>query len=218
MVLGGLLSVLITYLSWFKFWTGFGVFTLLGAMSKLAAGSVFSVVYYTLEPLAKILLGANFHWYLTRFVHLALLVTIFYFVYPLVKKMLKVICKREDWSDTEFTAALFILFFSSLALWQKAIFPWYLNWILPFGIITLVKFRNKYLERVAIWLSFTSLFSYVAWIFYRFTTGLDAGLSLWFFWFMFLTIFAYPIYNFFRWRRENYKLDQVDDGAQIVKI
>ena len=63
--------------------------------------------------------------------------------------------------------------------------------------------EDKYLKRAAVWISLSPLWFHVIWLFnYLVTNGGDAAGKLWFYYFMVLSIFAYPGYNLFRWRKD----------------
>lgn len=205
--LGAAISVAITVLSWAKFWQGFVVFKTIALLSKWAVSSTFAMIYYSLEPLFKSVMGANFHWYLTRFAQFGLVAVILYLLYPFLKKAVKVILKKDILSEPEFLTALFISMVVYIVFWQKAIWPWYMVWLLPLGIMAYVKSGNQYIKKITVWITLSPLFFYFVWMLnFQITNGGDATSKLWFYYYMVLSNFAYPAYNLFKWRNQPQKI------------
>lgn len=204
-VVGVAISAAITVLVWAKFWQGFAVFEIIAKLSKWAVNSTFAVIYYSLEPLFKSVAGANFHWYLTRFVHLGLLGLILYLMYPFVKKAIMVIFKKDTLGESDFLSAVLVSMVVYIVFWQKAIWPWYMVWLLPLGIMAHIKSRNECMRRVVAWITLSPLFFYFVWMFhYQVTDGGDATINLWFYYFVVLSVFAYPAYNLFKLRKTGF--------------
>ncbi|TSC85042.1 MAG: Uncharacterized protein G01um101413_426 [Parcubacteria group bacterium Gr01-1014_13] len=213
-LLGAIISVAITVLVWAKFWQGFAVFETIAKLSKWAVMSVFATLYYSLEPLFKFVAGANFHWYLTRFVQFGLLGLILYLMYPFIKKAVLVILKRDTLSESDFLVALFISMVVYIIFWQKAIWPWYMIWLLPLGMIAYIKSGNEYLKRITAWVTLSPLFFYFMWIaYYQITKGGDISPKLWFYYYIVLSIFAYPVYNLLKLRKARFNIDKPNTAS-----
>lgn len=210
-IIGVTISAVITVLVWAKFWQGFAVFETIAKLSKWAVMSTFALIYYTLEPLFKLVAGANFHWYLTRFVQFGLLGLILYLMYPFIKKAVMVILKRDTLSESEFLTALFISMVVYIIFWQKAIWPWYMIWLLPLGVMAYIKSGNEYLKKITAWITLSPLFFYFIWMFnYQITSRGDATSELWFYYYMVFSIFAYPAYNLLKLRRVGFNIEKPD--------
>lgn len=207
-IIGVALSVLITILSWGHFWNGLGVFTTLGKMSKTAGGSTFAAIYYSLKPLFQFLIGANFHWYLTRVVQFSLIALVLFMMYPIIKKMFLILFKKASWSETEFISVLLASLLVYMIFWHKWVWPWYMLWFFPLAIIANVINVSKYLKRAAIWIILSPIFFHVIWLINFKLTGGDANAQLWFYWYMVISIFAYPAYNLFKLRKIGYKNEE----------
>lgn len=207
-LLGGtVLAALVTYLPWVKFWQGPVVFENITILSKWAISSVFAVTYYTLEPLFEILFSGNYHWYLTRFVHLALFLLIIYLLYPIIKKIILIIFKKAKWSEQEFISSILVSVLTYMIFWQKATWPWYVAWAIPIGLVLISKYGMKYVRSIIVWISVSPLVFYIVWLFNWLFVGTDATIKLWFFYYMVLSIYGYPIYLLFKWRRKNFSLE-----------
>ncbi len=208
-LVGAAISAAITVWSWQKFWQGPAVFKTIAMLSKWAVSSTFAVIYYSLESLFKSLIGANFHWYLTRLVQFGLLAIILYFMYPFIKKCVLVILKKDTISESEFLTALFISMVLYIIFWQKAIWPWYMVWLLPLGIMAYVKSGNEYMKKITAWITLAPLFFYFVWILnFQLTGGGDATAQLWFWYYMVLSVFGYPVYNLIKLRKINFNIEK----------
>ncbi len=206
-MVGVALSIGITILSWANFWEGFTVFRVISSLSKWAVNSTFAVVYYSLAPLFRSLLEVNFHWYLTRFVQLGLVGLILYLMYPFLKKAVMVILKKGIFSESDFLVALFISMAVYLIFWQKAIWPWYVAWLFPLGLMAYIKSQNQYLKNITAWITLSPLFFYFVWMLnFQITDGGDATIALWFYYYVVISIFVYPIYNIFKLRKQNFNI------------
>ena len=208
-VIGIIVSAVITVLVWAKFWHGFAVFATIAKLSKWAVSSTFALIYYSLAPLFKSAIGANFHWYLTRLVQFSLVAFILYLMYPFIKKAVMVILKKDTLRELDFLTALFISMVVYIIFWQKAIWPWYMVWLLPLGIMVYVKSQNEYVKRITAWITLSPLFFYFVWMLnFQITDRGDATMYLWFYYYMVLSIFAYPAYNIFKLRKVKYDIEK----------
>ncbi len=209
--IGVAISIAITMLSWAKLWQGFTVFETLARISKWAAMSTFSLIYYSLAPLFRSAIGADFHWYLTRFVQFGLIALILYLMYPFLKKAVMVILRKDIFSESEFLSALFVSMLVYVIFWQKAVWPWYIIWLLPLGIVAYVKSENNYIKKITAWITLSPLFFYFIWgFYYQITSGGDATSKLWFYYYFVISIFVYPMYNLFKWRKTGYGINKLD--------
>ncbi len=208
-VFGIAISAVVTVLVWAKFWQGPAVFETIAKLSKWAVSSTFAMIYYSLAPLFKSVIGANFHWYLTRLVQFGLLGLILYLMYPFIKKAVMVILKKDALSESEFLTALFISMVVYIIFWQKAIWPWYMVWLLPLGTMAYIKSGNEYIKKITAWITLTPLFFYFVWMLnFQITGGGDATMNLWFYYFVVLSVFAYPAYNLLKLRRVRFNIDK----------
>ena len=206
-VVGIAVSVAVTILVWAKFWQGPAVFELIAKLSKWAVMSVFALLYYSLEPLFKFVIGTSYHWYLTRLMQFGLLAVILYLMYPFLKKALMVVLKKDVFSESSFLAAFFVSMAAYVIFWQKAFWPWYIVWLFPLGVMAYAKSQNEYIKKITAWATLSPLFFYFVWMLnYQITGGGDATAKLWFFYYVVLSVLAYPIYKIFKWRKKNFDL------------
>lgn len=208
-LLGVVLGAAITYFAWLPYWAGPGIFKSVVYQSKWVVSSYFGLIYYSLSPLFKWFLADGAHWYLTRLVHLVLLVAVVYFLYPYFKKVILIILKRVRWDDFDYYQAIFITLFVYLFVWQKSFWPWYVVWLLPAGLLLFLKHKNIFLKRIIIWVSLAPLVFYPIWIFALQTLGVYAENQLWFYYLFVPAVSAYPLYNFIKWRKLNYNNDAI---------
>ncbi len=200
-ILGISISTLITYFAWLPFWQGMKVFQPLILQSKWAVFSIFSTAYYTLQPSFNSLLTNQSHWILTRLIHLSLLIVAIYFAYPLFKKAFLVLFKKIPLKESDYILAIFISLLIYLFIWQKSFWPWYITWIIPLGLIVYNHKKNIYLEKILIWLSLSPLFFYAI----QMLTSTKTH-QLWIFYYVVITIMAYPLWQLIKWRKNNYDI------------
>ncbi len=120
-----------------------------------------------------------------------------------------VILKRDTLSESDFLTALFISMVVYIVFWQKAIWPWYMIWLLPLGIMAYIKSQNEHIKKITAWITLSPLFFYFVWMFnFQITNKGDATMNLWFYYYMVLSIFAYPAYNLLKLRRVGFNIDK----------
>jgi hypothetical protein len=205
MVVGLVVGLGITVLSWWPYWVGQSVFSSIVLHSKWAVISIFACVYYTLKPLAELIFGSNAHWYLTRAAQGGLGVVLVYLLYPLIKKGCLVLVRQLRLEEGEYIQMIFIFLLLYLMIWQKSFLPWYGAWFLPLSLLVYAQYRRAEVLRLGAWLSLSPFIYYVAWLANWFIRGADGGNELWFYYVMVLTVMAYPLYLLFVWRRKDYK-------------
>lgn len=211
-LVGLLLGAVITCLSWLPYWTGLGVFKSLIIQSKWAVISYFAIIYYSLKPVFNWFFASNAHWYATRFTHAILLMVVLYLVWPYLKKVVQLILKRQTWQDLDYIAAIFITMLIYLFIWQKSFWPWYGAWLIPLGIILSLAY-NKYASSIIAWISLSPLTFYAVWLINWMAAKMDGGSQLWFYYYFVLTVSAYPLYLLFKWRKDDYSLENKDSVA-----
>lgn len=206
-ILGSLLGVVITMIFWSGLWQGFKVFNPIATQSKWAVNSVFAVIYYSLKPLFVWLLPDQAHWYLTRLVQGGLLLFMICLLWPYIKKILMILLKKYSMTPENYVKMIFFSLFVYLALWQKSFWPWYVVWLIPFGILAYERPCNVLLGRLLIWLSLTPLSFYPLWLLNWHLRGTDAVGELWFQQLFVVLVWAYPLYVLFKLRRNNFNLE-----------
>lgn len=206
MLIGLIVSGVITVLSWQPYWAGARVFNSLLIQSKWAVWSLFAVIYYSLKPLFVLIFAERAHPYLTRLVQGALLAAFFYMLYPIIKKCFAILFKKEKWETGQYVQAIFIFFLLYLLIWQKSFTPWYSTWLIPLGLIAFQKYRNLSVFKIIAWFGSISLIFYTVFIIDWFSLNPNAGSELWFYYFVVGIIMGYPLYLVFKWRMEKRKL------------
>ncbi|MBI2037828.1 MAG: hypothetical protein HYT15_02755 [Candidatus Magasanikbacteria bacterium] len=202
---GIMAGILMTYLLWNPFWQGPQILKPILLQTKWAVSSIFSASYYSLKPLFVQLFTEKAHWILTRALHAAVFLLALYFIYPLFKKAVLVLLKRTQWQPAQYVGAIFISMLIYLAIWQKSFWPWYISWLLPFGLIYLYLSPSIFLKKILIWLSIVPLLSfYIPWIYNHVLRGTDAPSELWFQYMIVLTVWVYPLVQLFKWRKLAY--------------
>lgn len=195
------LTAVLTYLSWRGYWQGIATIKPILIQSKWAFGSIFGALYYSLKPLADALFASSSHYYLTRLVHLVVLAASAYLLWPLAVTALKVLVKKIELTSRDYLSYTFITLSVYLLVWQKSLWPWYLIWITVLGLAVYLMTRNERLKKIIMYLSLAPLTFYVPWMLLG-----DKVISPVFYWYIFVTIIMYPLYQLFLWRREDYKL------------
>jgi hypothetical protein len=114
-------TVAVTLVVWRPYWQGLKVFSPVLLQSKWAAQSLFATVYYTLQPIFSNLIGTGYHLYLTTMVQGGLLLLMLYLLYPLIKKGIALIMKKEKWSMVNYLQAIFISLLVYLLVWQNSL-------------------------------------------------------------------------------------------------
>lgn len=198
-IVGIILSIFTTIFVWFKYWSGLEVFEAIAVQSKWAVNSLFSVLYYSFRPVFEFLIGQNYHWYLTRVLHLVLLVFLIYMVYPYIKKAFLILSKKIKLTPIEYIQAIFVTMLLYLFIWQKSFWPWYVVWLLPLGLILLSK--NKYINKIFIYISLVPLLFYIPWM----ATATNAH-KLWFFYYAVGLVMIYPLFQLYKWRKKDYAI------------
>ena len=135
MGIGLAIACLITILSWKRYWIGPSVFDAIILQSKWAIMSVFAVIYYSFKPLFVWLLADRAHWYLTRLAQGGLLLAILYLVYPIIKKCLAILFRKEKLESGEYVQMMLVFLAVYMMLWQKSFWPWYGAWLIPLSLI-----------------------------------------------------------------------------------
>ena len=190
-----------TILFWSKFWGGVATIKPLIIQSKWALQSFFALIYYSLLPFFQTWLGDNAHYYLTRLVHLLLLVLVFTLFFTLLRNGVRNLFKKENWSNISYVNSIFLTLFIYLFVWQKSLWPWYAVWLLPLLIIMIQDLKNVGAKKIFIWLSVAPLFFYIPWMLMD-----KSEFQLWFSWLSVLLIVAYPLVELFKWRKNSYGL------------
>ncbi|EKE06855.1 MAG: hypothetical protein ACD_18C00255G0001, partial [uncultured bacterium] len=200
-IIGLFSSLVLSWLVWYKYWVGFEVFNSILLQSKWAVNSLFTVLYYSLKPLF-VFFTPNFHIYLTSLVQGSLLIFFLYMIYPLIKGIYVILLKKKKWDSSKYILATFISLLAYLLIWQKSFWPWYMTWILPFGILSFLLFENKLTKNIIIWISTIPLFFYIPQLIFG-----DNTTYLLFYYFVFFVILLYPLIQLFKWRKNNYELE-----------
>lgn len=196
----------ITVLFWGPFWVGPVVFNPIIIQSKWAAQSVFAGIYYSLKPISNYMFASNSHYILTRFVHALLLITVCYFLYPYFIKVIRMVFKKETMADNDFFQAIIITMVVYLFVWQKSFWPWYATWVVVLAIPQYLRHKNYFLKKIILWLGTVPLLFYPIFYFNYIITGGDSSVELWFNYYLFFLIMAYPLFQLFRWRKLNYQM------------
>lgn len=207
---GLLIGLLLTLLAWTGFWQGTRVFHALILQSKWAVNSLFSAVYYSFRPLFTTLFDANGHWFLTRLVHLVLLGGAVYFLVPLFCQIYQVFRRRLVWTPSDYLRAIFVSLLMYLMIWQKSFWPWYVSWVLPFGLLTYIcQPTHRTLRRLLLWLSIAPLGFYIVWFtMLALLPNIDPTQTLWFNYSIVLGLWAYPFSLLWQWRKNHYSLNE----------
>lgn len=192
--IGLLLTALLTVFIWFPYWTGPQVFTSLVIQSKWAVISWFAVIYYSLKPLFVAVFAGGAHWWLTRLVHLILLMALVALSWPLIVRSIRVLLKRDRWSASNYILLLYIFLLTYLFIWQKSLWPWYTAWLLPIGLVAYAATNNNQILRLARWVTIAPLTFYSIWLVGWLVFGQDGGNELWFYWLMVLITTGLPLY------------------------
>lgn len=208
MVGGTLLAAVITVLAWRPYWAGSHVFDSLVTQSKWAVNSFFSVVYYSLWPLFERLFGSHAHLYLTSLSQGALLMLLLYLLFPIIKHAWTILWHRGRWQDGQYVQAILIFFAVYLIVWQKSFWSWYGTWFLPIGLIAYEATHFEVTKKIVRWFTIAPFIFQIGFIAAWFL-GSDAGSALWFYWLVFISILAYPLYLLFKWRQQGYNLETV---------
>lgn len=195
LTVGGLISIL----AWFPYWGGWAVFQPVILQSKWVANSLFGFIYYSLEPLAQLVLGSSAHFWLTRLVHGLVFLISLYLLWPYVKKVWLLLIKKLVWQPVDYYQAIFISLLVYITIWQKSFWPWYMIWLLPFGWLVLQESSSRYLAKIVQWLSWSPLLFYVVLM----SAGGDLS-SIWFYLFIVIVIMGYPIRQIYCWRKNQY--------------
>jgi hypothetical protein len=197
--LGG--AAVLTILAWWPYWQGTKVFQAIALQSKWAVHSLFAALYYSLKPLSVLVFQDRAHWFLTRFLHVALVLAVLYFIYPLLKQVWLIIIRKIKWQSVQYISASFVGLLIYLLVWQKSLWPWYMTFIIPLGLVVYAKSKNIYLQKILLWLGLAPLFFYVPWMMF----GGDT-VSLSFFWYVFVLVAVYPLIQLWQWRKVDYCL------------
>jgi hypothetical protein len=124
--------------------------------------------------------------------------------YQLMRDFFLTLVKRHSFEKIEIVQGIFLTLFMYLCVWQKSIWPWYMLWLIPFGLLVFKTTKNKLIERAIIGLSISPLIYYIiwlpGWLMYRH----DATPNFWFFCVIVLSVVIYPLALIFRWRIKNY--------------
>lgn len=200
-VVGVIMAGCVSVLAWWPFWQGPKVFQAIILQSKWAVHSLFAALYYSLKPLSVSIFDDKAHWFLTRFLHLALFVLVIYFLYPLLKEVGRLIIRKIQWQPIQYMSAAFISLLVYLLVWQKSFWPWYVYFIIPIGLIVYIKSQNIFLKKILLWLSLAPIFFYLPWM----LSGGDT-IRLSFFWYVFCLVSVFPLFQLWKWRKVGYQL------------
>lgn len=203
MGLGLVIGALITVLSWKPYWVGPHVFDAIILQSKWAWMSVFAAIYYSLKPLFVWLLADQAHWYLTRLAQGGLLLTMLYLLYPIIKKCLAVLLRKEKLESPEYMQIMTIFLAVYIMMWQKSFWPWYVAWLIPLVLIVYRSYLNPLVFKIAAWFGLVSpIYHIIAWTLFR-DDASSVG-SIGFYWLIVVSTMAYPLYLIFCWRRKSF--------------
>lgn len=206
LIVAGLISFFVTVVSWYQFWSGFDVFNSIVMQSKWAVQSLFSLLYYSIKFLLWNFIAGNYHWYITRFVHLVLFIIALYFIMPLLNSVYRIITKKEKGSSIDFVRYIFVSMLIYLSIWQKSFWPWYVAWLIPFGITLWLVTKNIFLRKILLWMSIVPFLFYVILLFFLNFIHIDIFGQLWFNLVWTFCMWGYPLYYLFKWRKTNYKI------------
>ncbi|MEI8361405.1 MAG: hypothetical protein WCG01_04715 [bacterium] len=201
-------SLLLTVLVWQNYWQGFKVFNTIILQSKWAVSSIFAVSYYSLKGLFVMAFAEQAHFVLTRLLQGSLLLFAVYLLWPMVSRVYSLILRREIWVATDFILGIFISMLIYLGIWQKSFWPWYISWLVPFGVILFYTYPSDYLKKILIWISLAPVIFYMLWIVNHQLASTDATSELWFQWAVVLSVWVYPVINLIKWRRINFSIDK----------
>ena len=210
MALGLAISGLITVLSWRPYWVGPQALSTIILQSKWAAMSIFATIYYSLKPAFVWLLADQAHWYLTRLVQGGLLLVVIYLLYPIIKKCLAILFRKNRLESVEYVQMIMIFLLVFLMVWQKSFWPWYGVCFIPLALIVYKVNQNAYVLKIAAWFSLASPFYHIlTWV----TIRADASSvgELWYYYLLVGGTMLYPLYLIFRWRQKDYAI--VDDPS-----
>lgn len=201
LLVGALLSLIITIISWWGLWGGLAALKGISVQSKWAAHSIFYSLYYGLAQLIGQANERAYHFILSGGLQLALLLAAFWLMWPLCVKAARILWRKEKFSAAQFSLMAFIGLASYLLLVQKSIWPWYFIWLLPFGIIAWMEIPAKRLKKILAWIGAVPL------LFYCLAIIAEASLGLYWFSVYACAILAiYPLYQLIYWRSENYSM------------
>lgn len=204
---GALVALGLTWFAWKPFWTGTHILTPIILQTKWAVSSVFAAIYYTLRPLADMVLGAQAHWWLTRVVQGGLLLLVVYMLWPFVRKAWDVLLRKTQPEPQWYLLGLTLMYVVYVMLWQKSFWPWYITWVLPLVYVVWKMTSAQAFKRVGIYLGAASLGFYMMWIFNHVFRQTDAASEWWFYIAVVSTVWVYPFVVLWRWRRSGYSLE-----------
>ncbi len=203
--LSSLVAAIITVVAWWPLWEGFRVFDSFMLQTKWAANSIFAALYYSLKPSFVWLLQDKAHWFLTRLLQGSLIMFGTYLLLPYIKKVFAVIRKKEHLAPYEYVQMMFISLVVYSSLIQKSFWPWYIIWLLPFGVIVYEKTKNVLLGQLLTWLSLAPLSFYPIWQLNWAIFKTDAAATTWFWWVLFILIWVYPLSRLIKMRKSNFE-------------
>lgn len=207
LLVAGVLSILVTVISWWPYWRGFAVFHTIILQSKWAVMSVFAVVYYSLRPLFDTIFGSQAHWYLTRLAQGGLLALFIWSLWPVVRLMYRVVLRQTVLSDVGFVQLITVSMLFYLSLWQKSFWPWYVIWLVPLGLVIVHITGHQVYRRIFCWLSLVPLVWYIIWLPNWIFRGVDIAGELWFWWLYVLLVWAYPLWQLYTIRKHNFLIE-----------
>lgn len=153
---GGVISGVITFLSWAPYWTDWSIFSTISMQSKWAVHTVFASIYYLLKPLAELAIGGNYHWWLTRALHAALFVFVVYLLWPQVKFVFHSL-RHPSLAKKELILWSMLYTFSVfLFVWQKSFWPWYALWPIVLSQLLSKQAQERFFP-ITVWLFASSM-------------------------------------------------------------
>lgn len=211
MVAAGVLSVVVTVVSWAHWWQGIETLRPIVLQAKWAVASIFSAFYYSAAPLAAALWGESYHWILTRIVHIVLLLGVAYLLWPLAVRAWRVLTKKEQWTSAEYLCAIIITLCAYIIVWQKSFWPWYVAWLVLLSLSADIR-ENRYAKKIITWIAIAPLTFYVVLTWYAIFYNADVVGKLWFNW-LIVVLWVYPLVMLILWRKKKYALSCVDKNV-----
>lgn len=204
---GTIVAFGLTYILWKPYWVGFETIEPILLQSKWALSSIFSVVYYSFQPIAEMLLGTEYHFYLTRLVHGLLAAMILYMLWPLVGYLVQILRSQKKLTLETMLLSVVLTYLLYLMLWQKSFWPWYVTWILPLGIPLVVGESRQWLRSLLRHISIAPFIFYPVFLGAWFMIGIDTASQLWFWYVIVFSVWGVPAYLLWKARKHGYGLD-----------
>ena len=201
MAIATILSLIITFISWWGLWAGTQSLQGIILQSKWAAHSIFYFMYYGIAELIGSDAEIKYHYLLSGGLQLLLIFFALWLLYPLLVRAIGVLLRREKMFPLDYFRLTFIGLAVFIFVIQKSVWPWYVIWLLPFGLICRLNNGDKKFNNLLAWLGAGPLLFYCLWFYGDNMLG-----NYWFFTCAMLAISIYPLYLLISLRSKGYRL------------